>query len=322
MISMTGAAEPNSSGSQRRAGASWQSRSGEPVILRRGAVTSTQDEAARQLAAGQAPPFALTARQQTAGRGRLGRAFASPEGASLSLTYVHRSGLAPAERGWFSLAAGLAAISALTEVLGLRSPQEIGLKWPNDLHTADGRKLGGILVEGRGADSVLVGIGLNLRGPVRQQDGAVLPGAAWLRGERGLLPAQTSTPSELPVLPEPPRLPALSDAVLSDEELRQRLESALVRALAQELSRLESTGGDGVRSGTHDRYTMTCLTLGCRVQVHPLGDVDTGGEQSRSWHGLARTIDGRGRLVVDREGAGQVAVDVGDVRHLRPEQSP
>lgn len=305
MTSTTGAAESDSSGS--RDGAAVQRPAGvEPVILRRGTVTSTQDEAARRLAEGLAPPFALTARRQTAGRGRLGRAFASPEGSSLSLTYVHRSGLAPAHRGWFPLAAGLAAVTALGEVLGLRATQEIGLKWPNDLHTADGQKLGGILVEGRGAQAVLVGIGLNLRGPVRQQDGAVVPGAAWLRGEGGQRP--TSDAGQPDVLP--------------DEELQERLERSLVTALAQELARLESTGGDGVRSGIHDRYTMTCLTLGRHVRVDPLGDPDTVGERSSSWYGLARTVDVHGRLVVDREGVGQVAVDVGDVRHLRTGQSP
>lgn len=316
MTSTAGAAEPDSSGRCDPAAAKHPAGA-EPVILRRSTVSSTQDEAARQLNGGQEPPFALTARQQTAGRGRLGRAFASPEGSSLSLTYVHRSELDPAHRSWFPLAAGLAAVSALGEVLGLRATQEIGLKWPNDLHAADGRKLGGILVEGRGAQSVLLGIGLNLRGPVRQLDGAVVPGAAWLWGEGGLRPAGTAGSTV--------RSDGMPDDMpddMPDEELRERLERSLAARLAQELARLESTGGDGVRSGTHGRYTMTCLTLGRRVRVDPLGDIDTGGERSSSWYGLALTVDGRGRLVVDREGAGQVAVDVGDVRHLRPGQSP
>lgn len=318
MTSMVGAAGPDSPGPrdsaavQRPLGGQDDGGAG-PVILRRGTVTSTQDEAARQLTEGLVPPFALTARRQTAGRGRLGRAFASPEGSSLSLTYVHRSGLPPAGRGWFPLAAGLAAVTALGEVLGLRATSEIGLKWPNDLHTVDGQKLGGILVEGRGAQSVLVGIGLNLSGPVRQQDGTVVPGSAWLRGEGGLRPAGTADSAGMPEGPW---------AGLTEDELREQLERSLVTALTEELARLESTGGDGVRSGTHDRYTMTCLTLGRHVRVDPLGELDTGGERMSSWSGLARTVDGRGRLVIDREGHGRVAVDVGDVRHLRFGQSP
>ena len=158
-------------------------------------MTSTQDEATLRLREGQPLPFVLTARRQTSGRGRLGRAFASPAGASLSFTYAHRTGLDPADRGWIPLTAGLATVSTLSQELGLRAGDQIGLKWPNDLHTHDGRKLGGILVEGRGADVVLVGIGLNLRGPVRQPDGSVVPGAAWLRGEGGLLPEAVRRPA-------------------------------------------------------------------------------------------------------------------------------
>ena len=139
-----------------------------PRLHRLGAVPSTQDEAAARLRAGERPPFAVTATRQDAGRGRLGRAFASPEGESLALTYVHRTALDPARRGWFPLAAGLAAVRALDRVVpaaGQKRGTPVGLKWPNDLHTPDGRKLGGILAEARGQDALLLGIGVNLHGP-------------------------------------------------------------------------------------------------------------------------------------------------------------
>src|SRR5699024_2835706 len=90
----------------------------EVAIIRIDEVTSTPDEAARRLQSGQRTPVALTARHQSRGRGRLGRPFASPAGGSLALTYVHRSRLDPARRGWFPLAAGLAALTALDAVLG------------------------------------------------------------------------------------------------------------------------------------------------------------------------------------------------------------
>ncbi len=272
-------------------------------IYRLGAVASTQDEAAALLRGGQAPPFALTARRQTAGRGRLGRAFSSPDGASLALTFVHRSGLDPARRGWFPLAAGLAALSALDRVVPGDAGDgdgavRIGLKWPNDLHAADGRKLGGILVEARGADDLLLGIGLNLRGPVLDPEGAPVPGAAWLRGPGGLRP--DAGPSD-------------------DARLREALEEALAAALREELGALEPAGGDGEAAGTRRRYTMTCLTLGQVVRVDPLGEAAGSADAERALHGTARGVDGRGRLVLDRaDGRGQIAVDVGDVRHLRP----
>lgn len=283
-----------------------------PEILRLDEVASTQDEAAHRAAAGRAVPFALTARQQTRGRGRLGRSFASPSGAGLALTYVHRSRLAPDRRGWFSLAAGVAAVTSVEQVLGGPSGEElgIGLKWPNDLHSTDGRKIGGILVEARGADLVLLGIGLNLRGPISLPDGGPVPGAAWLSGDGGLRSGRDGISG---ATGQGARSPDL-------ERLREDLESALTAALASELSDLESTGGDGVSAGTHDRYTMTCLTLGRAVRVDPLGETGAGGAHPPSLHGIARMIDAQGRLVVDLEGGDRTAVDIGDVRHLRPDE--
>ena len=180
-----------------------------PPIHRSGEVSSTQDEAARRLDAGEQAPFAVTARRQQAGRGRLGRRFVSPDGGNVYLTYAHSTRLAPSQRTWMPLVAGLAAVSAVDEVAGA-SGVRIGLKWPNDLQTADGRKLGGILVEGRGAHGVLIGIGINLHGPVRDGDGTVVPGAAWLLGEAGIRDGAESAPGDsvpaaaAPVAASPP----------------------------------------------------------------------------------------------------------------------
>ncbi|HEX7350302.1 biotin--[acetyl-CoA-carboxylase] ligase [Brachybacterium sp.] len=290
-------------------------------ILRRDEVTSTQDEAVRLLADGARPPFALTARHQTRGRGRLGRPFSSPAGASLALTFVHRSRLAPERRGWLPLAAGLAAVTAIEQVLGEGAPDRIGLKWPNDLHTGDGRKLGGILVEARGEDLLMLGIGLNLRGPILQDDGQEVPGAAWLLGAGGLRQggAARQGDAERDAAEGGARGAARSEELNGTAQLRHDLESALTAALAEELSRLELAGGDGVSAGTRERYTMTCLTVGHAVRVDPLGETGAGGTHPPSLHGIARTIDAHGRLVVDLAGGDQVAVDVGDVRHLRPD---
>lgn len=266
-------------------------------IHRLATVTSTQDEAARRLGQGTATPFVVTAREQRSGRGRLGRAFVSPEGGSVSVTYVHRTDLDLERRTWFPLAAGVAALRAVAGVLG-EDGERLGLKWPNDLHTADGRKLGGILVEGRGTDSVLIGIGLNLRGPVRDGAGEIVPGAAWLAGPAGI------------------RAAAAGNGEV--EALRERIEDALAGALQGELEALESARGDADAAGTRRRYTMTCLTFGQGVRVDPLGATGVGGAGSRALHGIARSVDDRGRLMVDLEEGGRVAVDVGDVRHVRP----
>ena len=110
----------------------------------------------------------LLAERQTGGRGRRGRAWASPLAAHvyLSLGRCFDGGLA--RLGGLSLVAGIAACEALHE-LGFA---EVGLKWPNDLVVADAgglRKLGGLLVEGGGEAAgmarAVVGLGLNVRMP-------------------------------------------------------------------------------------------------------------------------------------------------------------
>ena len=281
-----------------------------PVIHRRVRADSTQDEAARLLDAGQEVPFAVATGEQTAGRGRLGRRFASPAGGNVYLTYAHRTSLAPQQRTWIPLAAGLAALEAVAAAVGVRGPV-LGLKWPNDLQTADGRKLGGILVEGRGTDLVLIGIGVNVHGPVRDGDGAEVPDAAWLLGDGGIRRGGGD-------LDGGDRGGEGRDEAIEDDQLRRRIEQHLVQALAVELTALESTTGDADAAGLAHRYTMTCLTLGQSVRVDPLGSVGAGGARSPSLHGTARAIDAHGRLVVDLETGGRRVVDVGDVRHVRP----
>lgn len=99
----------------------------------------------------------VVAELQTAGRGRLGRAWQEVPGAGLAMSVLVPAVPAP---GWLPLAAGLAVRSALTEV-GVGAE----LKWPNDvLVPADGdRKVCGVLCQmlpsGTG---VVVGIGINV----------------------------------------------------------------------------------------------------------------------------------------------------------------
>ncbi|MEE1649556.1 biotin--[acetyl-CoA-carboxylase] ligase [Brachybacterium sp. J144] len=292
------------------------SRPDAPVPQRLGEVASTQDEAVRRLRAGESAPFVLTARAQTAGRGRLGRRFASPA-AGLYLTYAHRTSLPFARRTWIPHLAGLAALAAVDQVCGdsaagaAAEPVALGLKWPNDLHTTDGRKLGGILVEGHGADHVLIGLGINVRGPVRDADGAEVPGVAWLRGPGGLLPAAAAPVAEGGPLEGPEADPIAAEALVV------QLGRALALALHDELGALESAQGDAGASGLADRYSMTCLTLGRAVRVDPLGADGPSEATPATLHGTARAIDAHGGLVVDLAGGGRRIVGVGDVRHLR-----
>ncbi|MDO4708334.1 MAG: biotin--[acetyl-CoA-carboxylase] ligase [Pseudomonadota bacterium] len=106
----------------------------------------------------------LLAEQQTAGRGRRGRHWASPLAANLYLSLDRRFTGGLARLSGLSLVAGIAVAEALRQHTGL----DVRLKWPNDLWLA-GRKLGGLLVEGGsepgGAARAVIGLGLNVRMP-------------------------------------------------------------------------------------------------------------------------------------------------------------
>jgi BirA family transcriptional regulator, biotin operon repressor / biotin---[acetyl-CoA-carboxylase] ligase len=125
------------------------------------AIDSTNAEALRMRRQGERGPIWITAQQQSAGRGRRGRSWASLPGnlhASLLLTDP-----GPAEN-WpqLSFVAALAAHDAVVEVAPAIKPK-LALKWPNDL-LLSGAKFGGILIEGEGAaenGAVVIGFGIN-----------------------------------------------------------------------------------------------------------------------------------------------------------------
>lgn len=98
----------------------------------------------------------LVAEQQTAGRGRLDRAWVSPARAGLTFSVLLRPSLAVDQRGLVPLLAGVAVASAVRAQTGL----EAVLKWPNDV-LVEGRKLAGLLAEVAGP-SVVLGVGLNV----------------------------------------------------------------------------------------------------------------------------------------------------------------
>lgn len=128
-------------------------------------VDSTNSEAERRLAAGAEAPFAVLARRQSAGRGRLGRSWRSDRPGNLYLSVAFRPFLEVERLGPFTVWMGLVVCEHLERERGLR----LALKWPNDLLDAGGRKVAGMLTEARiDADAVrdlVFGLGLNLEGP-------------------------------------------------------------------------------------------------------------------------------------------------------------
>lgn len=130
----------------------------QPVL--RVSVASTFQEAAELAADGAAEGTVVVAEEQTAGRGRLGRAWSSPQGGGLWLTII--VDLVPAQRSLLPFVAGLAVRNVVDRLLP--GSTRALLKWPNDVVVDDGehlRKIAGVLVEVR-EQRCLVGIGLNV----------------------------------------------------------------------------------------------------------------------------------------------------------------
>lgn len=141
--------------------------------------TASTNDRARGLAAGGAVHGTLvTADAQSAGRGRQGRVWSAPSGHALLLSVILRE-LRP-------LLPLYAAVAVAETVAELAPSARVGIKWPNDVHL-DGRKVAGILVEGRPQEGwAVLGIGLNVAVDV----GELPPELHGTAASLGLHPAQ------------------------------------------------------------------------------------------------------------------------------------
>lgn len=149
-------------------------RCGRPVDYHP-AIAST-NVAARRLGREGARGALVVADHQTAGRGRRGRSWESPPGQNLMFSLLLHPPIPPQH----APRCVLLWAAAMAEVL------DVSLKWPNDLVSADGRKVGGVLAEleavGDEVHFVVLGVGIN----VNQTDfDPALPQAASLRQLRG-----------------------------------------------------------------------------------------------------------------------------------------
>lgn len=133
-------------------------------------VTSTNTECLARARQGDPGNLWVTARRQTAGRGRRGRAWTSETG-NLYASLLLIDPAPPEQLASLPLAVALAVHGALRSVLP-QSAEKLEIKWPNDVLI--GRKKScGILLEGEGlADgrrALVAGIGINMRH--RPEDG-------------------------------------------------------------------------------------------------------------------------------------------------------
>lgn len=232
-------------------------RLGRPLILK--ALTGSTNDDARALAnAGAGHGTVVLADAQTAGRGRLGRAWSSPAGENLYLSVVWRSGLDAIEPPLLALGAGL----AVSEALDAFTPTPTAVKWPNDVRHR-GRKLAGLLAEaiyrGTQPGAVILGLGVNVRGAVMPE--AIAEIATSLRIVRG------------------------------DDPGRAAVLSSLLERLDATLGRLCADGFGAIRQ----RLIERCESIGARVSIGEVSgvaiDIDpTGALRVRDDQGVVHPV--------------------------------
>src|SRR5215218_2405037 len=131
-----------------------------PKIVRSESLPSTNSELARLASEGAAEGLSIVADEQTAGRGRLQRAWSSPKGAGLYFSILLRPVIPQNYWPLITFMAALAVSDALREASGVQTD----IKWPNDLLSGE-RKICGILAEAidtSAGRAVILGIGINL----------------------------------------------------------------------------------------------------------------------------------------------------------------
>lgn len=239
-------------------------------------IDSTNTRAAELAGQGAPEGVLVIARQQTAGRGRLGRAWLSPMDSGVYLSIILRPAAPISSLPLLTIAAGVSAAKGISNA----SNVTVGLKWVNDL-VYDGRKVGGILCElprspgivensTQSAQPMIVGIGINV---------------------------------------------SLNDEDVPDE-LRSKVEwlerisgnaidrSKLVAEIVNEFETVYKQMLSGEASGVVERWRHQSVTLGKQI-------VATSG--SRSFEGVAVDIAEDGSLIVDTVSEGRKNLHAGEI---------
>jgi len=236
---------------------------------------------------GEREGIVLVADHQTAGRGRAGRTWTAPPGASLLCTILLRPPADVAPLVTFALA--VAAADAVERVGGFRP----GLKWPNDLVVDDGqvvRKLAGLLAEAEWPPSAHHSGGY--RRPASHERATVAAGI-------GL---NVDWPAQLPS--------DLADVAVAMNHVAGRPidRDEVLEALLDEFDVLYGWLVAGDTASVLDAWRARSSTLGREVRVD-LGRDDV--------VGTAVDVTDEGHLVVEEAGGRRRTLAVGDVVHLR-----
>ena len=136
-------------------------------VIVRSEIDSTNEEVKRLALQGAGEGLVVLSERQTAGKGRRGRSFFSPDGSGIYMSILFRpTGIDASDIVLVTTQAAVAVAHAVSEVCH----REAQIKWVNDVYL-DGKKICGILTEAvsdfesGGIDTVIVGIGINVRKP-------------------------------------------------------------------------------------------------------------------------------------------------------------
>lgn len=197
-------------------------------------LDSTNTYLKKRAAEGAPEGTVVIANAQTAGRGRMGRSFASAPGLGIYMSMLLRPDSGAECIGSLTAGAAVAVCRAIERVCGVAP----GIKWVNDLFLK-GKKICGILCESSvkadGAEYVVLGVGLNVI--TRPQD---FPEE--LRGTAGSLYSQTGIVYE---------------------------RGKLISAIISELCAMYETWKAGPAAFLDD-YRRRCFVLGRTVEVSPV----------------------------------------------------
>lgn len=254
------------------------------AVLHFNSVTSTNDVIRARAEAGEPEGLVVSAEQQTAGRGRMGRSWVAPPGTSIQMSVLLRPPLPPTKAYSLIQMAAIGVSSALrkcVESIGYVSPPQVKLKWPNDV-LLNSKKCAGILVEsaveGSAFNFVVLGIGINVNFSMH----------------------------EFPELE--PAATTLADEVGHDVD-RGNLQETLILDLDKYYERLCS--GEEGELAVFDEWRAQLATIGQRVRVATISSIE---------EGVVSDVTPDGALLLKRDGK-LLRLEAGEVTLLK-EQDP
>lgn len=250
-------------------------------------VDSTNNVLKQYAARGEKRDMVLLAEEQSAGRGRRGRSFYSPEGSGLYLSLLLHPDTGPEEGTMLTTLAAAAAARAVETVSG----EQVQIKWVNDVWMR-GKKISGILTEGSASleegklEYVIVGIGINIYEP---------PGGF------------------------PEEIRQVAGAVFMDSVPRENLRNSLA---AEFLRNFMGYYRDFPTRDYLEEYRARSFVIGKRIRIIPSGvspDAGEDGRKSDREYAMALGIDDQCRLQVQYEDGTVELLSSGEIS-IRPGQ--